>query len=108
MTCTRVEALGRTFQCAAASTCESTALGPHAKTGGQPVPLAPELPMADGENASVEAKEAVGADALLYACVADARLEHLSAGHDSVLPSGDGRQAPVRRGLGAFSFHLTR
>lgn len=82
--------------------------GAARQDGGQPVPLAPELPMADGENASVEAKEAVGADALLYACVADARLEHLSAGHDSVLPSGDGRQAPVRRGLGAFSFHLTR
>ncbi len=33
--------------------------------GGQPVPLAPELPMADGEDAAVEANKAVGPDALL-------------------------------------------
>lgn len=38
VTCTRVEALGRTFQCAAASTCESTAMGPHARTAASQCP----------------------------------------------------------------------
>jgi hypothetical protein len=70
------------------------------------VPLTLELAMANGEDTATEAKKALGSNALFDPCVANAHGEQLCACHHAVLPPGNGRQAPIHRGLVAFSFHL--
>ena len=62
--------------------------------------------MTHSEDAAMEAKKAVGPDALPDPCLTDARSAQLSARDHAVLPPGDGGQLPIRRGLGVFWVHM--
>jgi hypothetical protein len=50
----------------------------------------------------VEAKEAVGPNAIPDSGLTDARHAQLSARDHAVLPPGNRGQLPIRKGLGAF------
>jgi hypothetical protein len=81
--------------------------GAARQDSGEPVLLTPELSVSDREHAAVEAKKAASADPLLDARVPNAGSEHLGTRNHAVLPRRNGAQAPIHRGLVAFSFHLT-
>ena len=62
--------------------------------------------MTHGEDAAMEAKKAIGPNALPDPGLTDARNAQLSARDNAVLAPGDGGQLPIRRGLGDFWVHM--
>ena len=86
--------------------CDRDALVHRLLLGGQPVPLAPELSVAESEHTAMEANEATGPNALPDPSLPNARGQQLAARDHAVLPPRRGRQTPIRTGWVVFWLHM--